>query len=209
MHSQPKEPHRTAGSVVLVSLPTWRACSSLFALASIGAPLPLLCGATAGEESARFDQFQVKAAYLYNFVRYVEWPPTRFSSPESPLVIGVSSASPLLPELQRMIAGHQINGRALLVRVCENVEQARTTHLLFVQSSDQPWLVDELPSLQRAGILTVGESDLFAARGGIFVFVADGDRLRFKINLTEAQRAGLKVSSQLLKLALSVSGKPR
>lgn len=159
------------------------------------------------DEASRFNQFQLKAAYLYSFAKYVNWPSARFSSEDAPLVIGVGSRSPVCDELEQIVQGRSANGHRLVLRICESVSDAKSTHILFVQASDEKWLLDALPELKKSGVLCVGESNAFAEQGGMLTFVAERDRLRFKVNLRETRAAGLTLSSQLLKLAIAVTGK--
>ena len=158
--------------------------------------------AAAGEPS--FSEYKVKAAFIFNFAKYVEWPATAFDDLSSPIVIGVNPESPLFGELELLVRDRKIGGRGLVVRSCESPAGARAVHILFVNTADEPRLGGELPELEKRAILTVGESARFTENGGVIGFVEESDKLHFKINLREAQRAHLKVSSQLLKLAISV-----
>ena len=149
-------------------------------------------------------EHQLKAAFLYNFTKFIEWPAQSFQDTNSPFIIGVVGTGPLCAEVERAVKDRKVNGRALLARPIETVEQARSVHLLFICGSEDARLGEFLNPPQGANILTVGESDLFVRGGGAINFVLQADKLRFEINIRAAERAGLKVSAQLQKLAKTV-----
>ena len=147
-------------------------------------------------------EYQVKAAFLYNFAKFVQWPQSRFPSPESPLVIGVLRANPFGAELEKAVNGRQINGRPVVVRLVTGSAAARQTHLLFIGSGQDANLADLQATLKGHAVLTVGESSSFARQGGIITFTPQNGTVRFAINRQTADEAGLKISAQLQKLAV-------
>jgi hypothetical protein len=157
-----------------------------------------------GADSLTAKEQDVKAAFVYNFLKFVEWPANRFQETNAPIVIGVVGESPITAVLETAVQNHKINGRSLVVKVVETPEDARTTLLLFIPASEDKRLGDLLPALAGSGVLTVGESEAFAKHGGIINFVLPEDQVRFEINMTSAERAGLKISAQLQKLARTV-----
>ncbi|MEO6474700.1 MAG: YfiR family protein [Luteolibacter sp.] len=148
-------------------------------------------------------EYQLKAAFLYNFAKFVEWPASGFATPESPLVIGVFRANPFGDELEKAVKGRKINGHPIVVSQVSSVAAARQTQILFVGASQNAKLGELKGALQGTPVLTVGESEEFARQGGMVTFTLQNDSLRFAINKDPAQKAGLKISSQLLKLALN------
>ena len=147
-------------------------------------------------------EYQVKAAFLYNFAKFVHWPQSRFAGPESPLVIGVLRSNPFGAELEKAVSGRQINGRSVVVRLVTGSAAARQTHLLFVGSEEDANFADLQPTLVGQAVLTVGESTSFARQGGIITFTPQDGTVRFAINRQTADQAGLKISAQLQKLAI-------
>ena len=150
----------------------------------------------------------VKAAFLYNFATYVEWPTNAHPSAVSPLVIGVLGDDALVSELKRIASGKQVqNRRVEVVRVASSAG-IRTCHILFLGESQRERTLEILASLDRQPTLTVGETDGFCERGGMINFCLENDRVRFEINPRTAERAGLKISSKLLRLARIVPPQP-
>lgn len=142
-------------------------------------------------------EYQIKAAFLYNLARYVEWPESRFAAADSPITFGVLGANPFGPELERISRGRRVGTHPIVVvRVSTPAEQSGV-HVLFVSADGERRLAPQA----LAGVLTVGESERFAGRGGIITFISEAQKVRFMVNLDAANSAGLKISSQLLKLA--------
>lgn len=150
-------------------------------------------------------EYQLKAAFLFNFTRFIEWPADRFTGEGSPIVIGVFGHNPFDVELENMVKGRTVNGRTLVVRSVATAEAARSVHLLFVPAGEENRL--PLAAWQGLAIVAVGESDAFAASGGTITFMTQGDKVRFNINLATAERDHVKISAQLLKLAAVVRRK--
>jgi hypothetical protein len=177
-------------------VPPWlcKLAGGLFALAACALSLPLAA------EEAVSKEYQLKAAFLYNFAKYVEWPAHSFADAQSPIVIGVLGSNPFGGELTKAVSGRTINGRAIMVVYVHSPAAARRTQVLFVSAAEDSSLADLLAVLKGCAVLTVGESDAFAAQGGIIKFARMNDSLRFAINRDAARQAGLKISAQLQKL---------
>jgi hypothetical protein len=152
-------------------------------------------------QAQSLSDYQVKAAFLYNFAKFVEWPPEAFSDGGAPFVIGVVGEDPLSGDLERIVGGKTANGRRIIVRRLRGGQELRNCHILFISSSENYRLSQIMNSLQGANTLTVGEADEFTRHGGIINFFEENDKLRFKINVNSAERARLKISSRLLALA--------
>lgn len=153
-------------------------------------------------------EYQLKAAFLYNFAKFVEWPARSFATPESPLVIGVFRTNPFGGELEKAVKGRKINGHPIVVTLVPSAAAAKQTQILFVESSQDGKLAELKGALQGTAVLTVGESGAFAKQGGMITFTQQNNSLRFSIDNGAAQKAGMKISSQLQKLALKSGGPP-
>jgi hypothetical protein len=142
-------------------------------------------------------EYRVKAAYLFNFTKFVEWPPGAIPD-GAPFTICVAGMNPFASALEDTIRGETVGGRSLQSRVAEG-EQDKPCQVLFV-----PHDVDAAPILKRTQmhpVLTVGESADFLRQGGIINFVREGGKVRFEISQEAASRAQLRISSRLLRLA--------
>jgi hypothetical protein len=150
-------------------------------------------------------EYQLKAVFLFNFAQFVEWPPSAFAGPDTPLVIGVLGEDPFGSYLEETVRGETVNGRPLEVRRYRGVGEIGTCHILFVSRRGEDQLQGALDSLRGRSILTVSDAEGFARRGGMIRFVTDRNRIRLRINLEAAQAAGLTLSSKLLRPAHIVS----
>jgi hypothetical protein len=151
-------------------------------------------------------EYEVKAAFLYNFARFVEWPPETGHDPGAPFVIAILGRDPFGPVLDETVAGKTVAGRPIEVHRVPRVDEARDAQIVFVSPSERANMAAILKALERPGVLTVGDTDGFAVRGGAINFTVQARRVRFEINPAVAEQAGLKMSSQLLKLATLVTG---
>lgn len=159
---------------------------------------------TASAQDMVSKEYQIKAAYLYNFAKFVEWPAQSFPAQNSPLVIGVYGPNPFGKELEAIAKDHQINGRPIVVKAVEKASDLADVHLLFIGAPEDYNLPQILDGLKQASILTVGETDKFMASGGMIDFVREADKVRFAVDAAAAEQHGLKISAQLLKLATAV-----
>jgi hypothetical protein len=150
---------------------------------------------------------QIKAAFLYNFTRFVEWPERAFAAQE-PLVIGIVGEDALTTDLQSIVAGRRVNGRAIVVRDVEGPSDAAAAQVLFVSATDEARFDALRDALADRAVLTVGESSEFADTGAVIVFVERAGKVRFEINMAAAERAHVKVSAELQKLATVVRSTP-
>ncbi len=149
------------------------------------------------------EEYQLKAAFLYNFAKFVSWPDRSFSTRESPIIIGVLGADPFGGELQKMVRNRKVNGRSIVVKQVVTADAATSTHLLFV-SSEEVGRYAKIKHALDPAVLAVGESEAFAKHGGGITFKLQDNKLRFEINMAAADRGGLKVSAQLQKLATAI-----
>ena len=141
----------------------------------------------------------LKAAFLFHFTQFVEWPPEALPHKSTPFTIGILGEDPFGKSLDEIVANESVGGHRLVVRRYQALSQADTCHILFISPSQGKRLESTLAALAHRSILTVGDSKDFAMRSGIIGFVASGKRLRLAINLAAARAAGLRISSKLLR----------
>ncbi len=170
--------------------------------------IPLLClfGGVARGEDALSREYQLKAAFLYNFTKFVDWPAPAFPASDSPLVIGVFRTNPFGSELENAVKDRKFKGRRIVVILVPSAAAARQTHILFVGATEDSNLAELNDALKGSAVLTVGESPAFKSQGGMITFQIQNDSLRFTIHKESAQRIGMKISAQLQKLAAKPGG---
>jgi hypothetical protein len=150
---------------------------------------------------AQSNEYQVKAAFLYNFAKFIDWPTEVFGDSNAPLVIGVVGDDPFGGALDQAINGKSIGGHALTVRRLRWGQDLRSCQILYISSSERKHLSQIIQSLRGASVLTVSDMDQFNQQGGIINFILEASRVRFEINSRGANQAGLRISSKLLALA--------
>lgn len=155
----------------------------------------------AKEQSEPPTEQQLKAALIFNFARFVEWPSEAFARPDSPIVIGVLGDDSFGAILEKTLRGKTIQGRAFVIERWKYGHNLRSCHILFVTSSQGGHLRPILESLEGSSVLTIGETARFAHRGGVINLSLQGKRVQFEINVDAAARARLKISSKLLAFA--------
>jgi len=161
----------------------------------LGAMVP---GATPGQTA---DEYQVKAAYMFNFAKFVDWTTATFDSPVQPIVFCVLGQTPLSRALGDTLAGKVVDQRPLVFRQLVDSKQASKCQVLFISFPDKKHLRQTLDEVKAFNILTVGEAEDFTSEGGIVRFVLDAGRVRLEFNLDAADEAKLRISSKLLSLA--------
>jgi len=159
----------------------------------------MLLTARAGGQG--IEEYQVKAAFLYNFAKFVEWPAPAFKTAQDPIFVCVLGQNPFGKALEEVIRAKSIEGRPVVFRQVTGAEEADACQILFVSSTEGKHFRSLYANLKPAGILTVGETQGFAANGGVINFKLDGGHVRFEINVDAAERAQLHISSKLLSLA--------
>jgi YfiR/HmsC-like len=159
--------------------------------------------AVAGTDRASLGD--VEAAYLYNFGKFVRWPD---DPGHGPVLICVAGKDPFAQTVAHLVTGERLNDRPLQVRNLERPDAVQGCSILFVGAGQRAQLDGYLAAAAGKPILTVGDSPDFLARGGIVQFIFDENHVRFSVNLNAANRNGLSLSSQLLKVAVSIVGNP-
>ena len=156
----------------------------------------------------RLSEYDVKAAYLYHFAKFVEWPEEALPDSATFLTIGILGTDPF-GEAFVSIQGKSVKGRQLAVKRFASLRDLEPCHILFISDSEKKRLPEILEQLDEAGVLIVGDMKGFARAGGTINFVLRKNKVQFEINVDAAERAGLKLSSKLLKLAFIVRDERR
>lgn len=150
---------------------------------------------------------QVKAAYLYKFASFVEWPETSFARPDSPLIIGVSGSDALAEQLERIVAGRLVNGHPVKVRRVRRGDALAELHILFLADAlERSTMADMLLAARGQPLLTVSDAPDPAALGCMIGFLIAQDKLRFDVALGNVAVSGLRISARMLAVAHKVQG---
>lgn len=162
----------------------------------------LPCAGAAIAQQAQ--EHEVKAAFLFKFPAFVEWPAERFAGPQAPFVIALVGAPEIARELQQLAQGRLVNGRPLVVLAPKGGEPVAGAHAIFVGSAEAARLAQIARNPANAGALLVSESPGGLAQGAMINFVVSDARVRFEVAPQAAERAQLRISSRLLAVALNV-----
>jgi hypothetical protein len=150
------------------------------------------------------NEYLLKAAFIYNIAKFVEWPPGTFESEKAPLVLCVLGKDPFGNTLNT-IDGKIVQGRVLTIKHIDRIDDLRTCHILFISSSEMNRLPQILQSLKDAKVLTVADMPHFAQNGGIINLITLENKITMEINVAATEKARLQISSKLLKLARIVN----
>jgi hypothetical protein len=153
-------------------------------------------------------EYQVKAAFLYNFAKYVQWPPDGAAARTRTFAITILGEDPFGSSLDATLEGKTVGNVKIVLRRAAHAGELETSQIVFISDSERAQIPDILRRLEGQATLTVADTDHFAERGGIIRFRVDGDRVALDINPVAAERARLKISSELLKLARIVGPAP-
>lgn len=170
----------------------WRTVALVFVIAS--------CVVSGNGQGRVLNEYEAKAAFLFNFVKFIEWPSQAFADDNSPLIIGVVGDDGSSVVVEQIINGKTANGRRLIVKRFSSSKKLTYCHMIFVRASERDNIRQTLAATG-PGTLTVGETENFVRWGGIITFIVVDGKLRLEINQTSAERAGLKISAKLLSLA--------
>jgi hypothetical protein len=171
-------------------------CAALFAALSI-------CPYVYAQRAA--SEYEVKAAYLYNFGKFVVWPEKSAPNQGEPFEICVLGEDPFGSALDSAVVGETIGGKGVAISRISRPQDIDHCRVLFISASEAARLPEILASLDKASVLTVSDMPQFSQRGGMIEFVLDGNRVRFAVNVTNAEDAGLNLSAALLKVAVRVT----
>ena len=180
-------------------------CVTLLLMAAISLPaqddaeLPL---------GAARSEYEIKSAILYNFTKFVQWPGRALGETGVPAVVGVLGDDGLVPVLEAALRNKTVYGHPIVVRRLYSSAGAKSCAVLFVGVSDRSEIFRIVRSVGAAPVLTIGQCVQFTRLGGVSALIRESGRYQFQINREAAERAGLKVSSKLLRLATVVRAAP-
>jgi len=177
---------------------SWPRLRGLLGLAVLALVLAWVATARA---AAGPSEDELEAAYLFNFARYVEWPEEAFAGPEAPIRVCVLGGGSFLEVARANIADRSVNERKVLVEPRSSADEARSCHILYVGSDERSRQAEVVASLADRSVFTVSDSAGFTQMGGVANFIRGDRKIRFEINQKAATRAGLKISSRLLRIA--------
>ena len=178
--------------------------AAIWMLVVLTSSFTLVCATSTFAQSKGPTEYEIKAAFLYNFAKFVEWPPSAFSDPRQSLVVCVFGRDPFGHALEDALSGKSIGNRPVTLGRARQLADLAGCHVVFVSAAESPRLMEITNGLHGHSVLLVGETEGFASAGGTIQFVLDQNRVRFAINPDAANRAGLKISSRLLALATIV-----
>jgi hypothetical protein len=171
------------------------------------AGLLFACSSVLGQQKP--SEYQVEAAYLYNFGRFVEWPAKLTPAQNSSFTVCVLGEDPFGQALDTTLAGETMGNQRVVARRISSPQMADDCQILFISSSEANRLNKIIEALDKSAILTVSDIPQFLQRHGMIQFVLEENRIRFAVNLIATQRAGLTLSSELLKVATAVRKNPQ
>ena len=151
-------------------------------------------------------EYPVKLAFLYNFTKFVEWPPSSYGEAGSPLTICIVGDDPFSPELEGELQTREVRGHPVKIKKLRPDDDLNACQIVFIPLTAEAHATRIVMRLKRSSTLTIGETEGFAMLGGIINLTIEGNKLHFEVNLIAADRAGLKISSKLLSLAKIVKG---
>ncbi|HWA87030.1 MAG TPA: YfiR family protein [Opitutus sp.] len=164
-------------------------------LAGVGAVAAFTRGVDAPPE------YEVKAALVYNFTQFVDWPDAAFAAPDAPFVIGVLGRDPFGRYLNQVIQGEKVGAHPIVAEHCADLAAASRCHVLFVSASERDDLPAVMAALHGRPVLTVGDFDGFLRQGGMVLLHPSGKRIRLRVDRDAARAAGLTMSAKLLRVA--------
>lgn len=170
--------------------------------------LGILLGAAGGiaRAQAPANEAQVKAAFVFNFLKFIEWPSERFSGPQDSLIVGIVGGGPTAEATASLLAQKVVNNRPIGVRRLDGDATIGAVHAVFIGDLDARHAQRVLSAVESDAIVSIGEDSGFATRGGIIGLVVEGQKIRFEINAAAADSSRLRISSKLLALARIVRG---
>jgi hypothetical protein len=164
--------------------------------------LSLVCQVRAqNADSSDSSEYLIKAGFIYNFAKLVDWPASSFAQPDSPIVIAILGTDPFGTIIDRTVGGKKIGSHPFVVKRLKGGADFRDCQILFVSSSEYAHMDEILRAARGLPILTIGETPGFANHGGIINLTLEDDKVRFEVNVDAAKQANLNISSRLLALA--------
>lgn len=164
--------------------------------------------AAQASDSSDSSEYLIKAGFIYNFAKFVEWPSAAFAQADSPIVIGILGTDPFGSLMDRIVEDKKIGPRGFVVKRLKwgkDLRDLKECKILFISPSEKTHIDEILQMVKGLPILTVGETPGFAERGGIIRFTLEDNRVRFEVNVEAAHQSELNISSRLLTLARIIS----
>lgn len=161
------------------------------------------------EPAQTASEYELKAMFLYNFPKFIEWTADSFSNDTAPFVVGVLGNDPFSGQLDQTMKGKSLNARPVVVKHFKWGQNLRECHLLFISGSEQKRLAQILDSLRGSSVLTISDINSFCQLGGVIGLELENKKIQFIVNLDTADQAKLRISSKLLSLAKRVLGERR
>lgn len=146
-------------------------------------------------------EYQVKAVFLFNFTRFIDWPSTAFSSANAPFVIGIMGTDPFGDYIEEIVKGENIQGHPIIIQRYPTAKNILNCHILFINTHESIQIKETLSSVGRKSILTVSDANNFAKLGGVVRFYKEDNKIKLEINITSSKAAQLEISSKLLSVA--------
>ena len=146
-------------------------------------------------------EYQVKAKYLYNLARFVDWPEHTFADSNSSYIIGILGEDPFGIDLEKTVEGKKVKGRNFSVKRFKNCTHLEFCHILFINLGNPRKLHEAIKKIDDKNILTVGDTENFAHNGGIINFIIKEKKIRFQVNLQAAETSDIQISSKILRQA--------
>jgi len=153
---------------------------------------------------AAVSETELKAAFLYNFAKFVEWPAEAFSSETAPIEIAVFGEDEFTVKLRSLLSDKKAHGRSFQVKRISTPQEAKNCQIVFISSSESRRVPQVLDAVRKSPVLTIGETEQFLDVGGMMNFVFEDTQLRFEVYPEAAERVNLVISSKLLRLAKRV-----
>ena len=171
----------------------------------------LSAGGASRALSQDLNEYTVKAAYLYNFAKFIQWPEKAFGTKLTAFAIGILGNDPFGDLLEQAVDGKMVNGRSITIKRFDGFDDSKTApirkcQILFICYSEKDRLPEILSALQGAPVLTVSEIERFPAQGGMILFDQEGNRITLAINPGPAAKAGLSLSAQLMQVSKIYNG---
>lgn len=158
----------------------------------------------ASRAQASLPEADLKAAFVYNFTKFIEWPSDRFSRSEDPLIVGIFGDEDFVATLRKLLENKRAHGHPFVVKRLAQDLEAKACHILFVRENENKRFSLVYENIKDLPILTIGETKEFLDMGGMFNFFFEDKQLRFEVNPARAESVRLTISSKLLRLAKSV-----
>jgi hypothetical protein len=157
-----------------------------------------------GVQDAELPEYVIKAGFLFNFAKYVDWPAEAFDGPKAPIRIGVAGEDPFKDVLERTLKDKTVNGRGFAIERYKTPADVKRCHILFVARADRETTASYLDAARQPGVLTVGEEKGFAQAGGVVCVLVEDGKPKLEVNLDAARERQVTINAKLLKVAVLV-----